>query len=87
MSRLFIQVITKSGSRTIITNDLTDADASEISHALASVGLPSYVHPDVAPVDMQAVLKRRKAADAKAAAKAAKAAALPENVTKLRAQA
>lgn len=85
MSRLFIQVRTQSGARTIITNDLTQTDASEIAHALATIGLSSFVHEDVAPVDIKAILKRRKAADAKAAAKAAKP--LPANVTKLKARA
>lgn len=85
MSRLFIQVRTASGSRTIISNELTQSDASEIAHALATAGLPSYVHADVAPVDIKAILKRRKAADAKAAAKAKKP--LPGNVTKLKVRA
>jgi hypothetical protein len=69
MTRLFIRINTVSGSRTIITNDVTKQDAAEISHALVQAGLSAYQHGDVAPIDLKAVLKRRARAEAKAVAR------------------
>lgn len=59
MSRLFIRVQTQSGSRTIITQDLTPRDAIEITYALRDAGLTAMTVTDATPVDMKAVLRRR----------------------------
>lgn len=80
MSRLFIRVETISGSRTIISHDLTPRDASEISQTLASAGFDAAVNDDVVPVSLAAIIRRKRRADASAAHKAV---SVPSNVTKL----
>lgn len=79
MSRLFIRVQTQSGSRTIITQDLTARDAIEITYALRDAGLTAMTVTDATPVDMKAVLKRRDRVRAKPIPKP-----LPSNVTPIR---
>ena len=78
--RLFIRLQTASGSRTIISSDLTARDASECLSALAAVGIESSVHAEATPVDMKALLKRRARADRRARAKSA----APDNLVFIR---
>ena len=77
MPRLSIRMVTVSGSRVIITNELTERDASEIKQAFAGLGIEAAV-TDATPIDLKAVLKRRDRVRAKSIPKP-----LPSNVTKL----
>lgn len=61
MTRIFIRIATASGPRVIISQDLTERDASEICHALWNpdeAEILARIVPDATPVDMKAVLRR-----------------------------
>lgn len=79
MSRLFIRVETISGPRTIVSHELTPRDASEISQTLASAGFDTAVSDDIAPVSLDAIIRRKRRADASAARKAS----APSNLIKM----
>ena len=60
MTRLLIRVQTNLGPRTIISQDFNMTDAWACSNALEAVNVATFITEESTPVNLKALLRRRK---------------------------